>query len=138
MSLPKAGGRKGPKMVGGFPVISSGSKNKFRDQKFTKVVYMTYVLNFPDGDQWNRQEEFSLHDLDHRLKQMIAEHFRTNSEWKLRAQALWKAGECWWKDEMGVEHLILIEEKKRKEKWGVDKADFATFKNETPTGDIIV
>lgn len=128
---------KGAKTIGGIPVISSGKKNKFRDQKWTKVVYMTYVLTFPDGDQWTRQEPFSMHDLDHRLKQMIAEHSRARSEWKLRTMALWKAGECWWKDEAGIEHLILIEDKKRDERWGVTKQDFATFKHGV-TGEEIV
>lgn len=103
--------------------------NKFKDMKRTKVVYMTYVLTFPDGDQWTKQTPFSAHDMDLMLKNMIAEHLRTRSEWYQRCGALWAHGECWWKDEAGVEHLVLIEDKKREERWGVDQKDFGTFKH---------
>lgn len=106
------------------------AKNKFKDMKKTKVVYMTYVLTFPDGEAWQRQQEFSAHDLDLVLKNMIMEHKRDRSEWKLRAEALWRAGECWWKDEAGVEHMILIEDVKRPKKWGVDQKGFAEFKGQ--------
>ena len=113
------------------------ARNKFRDRKHTQLCYMTYVLTFPDGDQWTKQEPFSAHDLAHVLTNMVREHKRLESEWRHRAMALYKAGECWWKDEAGVEHLILIEKEKRKAKdlrWGVDKAGMATFSTETGVG----
>lgn len=103
-----------------------------RNAKFTQLIYMTYVLNFPDGDQWVRQKQLSAHDLEVELKNMIAEHSRDKagraSDWRNRAIALWKVGECWWKDNLGVEHLILIERTKRKEKWGVSKAGMGEIK----------
>lgn len=114
-------------MPGGIKIIRK--KKKVQDEKFSLPFYMTYVLTFPDGDQWTRQEQFMGHELDLKLKNMIIEHRRTNSEWKHRAMALWKAGECWWKDEAGVEHLIMIEKEKREERWGITKEDFATFKH---------
>jgi len=42
------------------------------------------------------------------------------------------AGESWWKDSMGAEHLMLIEGRprpKHKLKWGVSKKDFLTVEN---------
>jgi hypothetical protein len=89
------------------------ARNRLKDKKWTKVIYQTYVLTFPDGDQWVKQQPMSAHDMAFELNKMIAEHRagRLGREWKLRAEALWRAGECWWKDEAGVEHLILIEEK---------------------------
>jgi len=105
------------------------ARNQFRSLRYTQVVYMTYVLTFPGGDQWVKQTPFSAHDLDLHLKNMIAEHKRTRSEWRNRAEALWRAGECWWKDEAGVEHLIMIEKTKRKTRWGVDQEKFAKFKH---------
>lgn len=89
---------------------------------------MTYVLRFPDGDEWVKQREFTTQSLDMELKNMISEHAKDkrgkNLEWKNRAMALWKVGECWWKDSLNVEHLIMIELKKRPShqlKWGVSK-----------------
>ena len=90
---------------------------------------MTYVLTFPDGDQWTKQTPMSTYNMEHDLQNIIREHRRNRSEWYHRAGALYKYGECWWKDEAGVEHLIMFEKKKRKEKWGVDQAGFATFKH---------
>jgi hypothetical protein len=106
-------------------------RNRFKDLKRTKVLFMTYVINFPDGDQWVKQQEFSAHDMAFELNKIIAEHRGSYSgrAWALRCQALWNAGETWWKDNMGVEHLILIEDKKRKNmKWGVTKEDYMTIK----------
>ena len=116
--------------IKGIPVIRKG-RRKVQDQKWNLPVFMTYVLRFPDGEEWVRQEQFSAHELDLKLKNMIAEPGKEKSTLKLRATALWKAGECWWKDEAGVEHLILIEKDKREERWGIDKAGMATFKTET-------
>jgi hypothetical protein len=115
------------------------SRNKFKDKKHTQLLYETYVLTFPDGDVWMKQEPFSAHDMAFKLNQMISEHKagRLGYEWKLRAEALWKAGECWWKDEAGIEHLIIIEPNKRpkaqlkKYEWGRSKVGMADFKTET-------
>ena len=108
--------------------------SKIRGSKFPSLCYMTYVLSFPDGEQWVKQTEFSGHDLDMMLKNMIAEHAKAKNgsgyDWKNRAMALWKVGECWWKQKIDegqyIEHLILIEMKKRPKhqlKWGVSKAN---------------
>lgn len=115
----------------GIPVIRKKGAMKHRDAKHTKLLYMTYVLNFPDGDQWVKQEPFSAHDLAFKLNNIIAEHRGTasDSSWVQRCNALWNAGECWWKDEANMEHLILIEDKKRTDlKWGVSKEDYMTIK----------
>ncbi len=112
--------------IAGIPVVH---RAKYR--QWNLPVYMTYVVTFPDGEQWNRQETFTAHDLDLKLKNMIKEHRRDASAWRMRAMALWKSGETWWKDEAGVEHLILIEEKPRPDKWGINKAGMAEFKVET-------
>lgn len=102
--------------------------NKFRHLKWPKVSYMTYVLSFPDGDQWVKQSPF-VHALEFELNQMIRE--KKTSEWKNRAMALWKTGECWWKDNLGAEHLIILESHKRKEKWGITKAGLGSISTET-------
>lgn len=101
---------------------------RLKSSKFTSVCYMTYVLNFPDGDTWVKQTEFNAHSLEMELKNLMAQHAKDKmgrgSEWRNRAMALWKAGETWWKDNLGVEHLILIESKKRPKhqlRWGIDK-----------------
>lgn len=107
---------------------------KLRGEKRARLVYMTYVLSFPDGDQWVKQEEFMFQDLDLYLRNIMNMYAQskagTGYDWKLRAMALWKSGECWWKDypfgrtEPGIEHLILIEDKKRPKhqlKWGSKK-----------------
>lgn len=106
------------------------SRNKFNALKRTKLLYITYVLMFPDGDQWVKQQQFSAHDLEFELKKIMAEHKGTASDrsWRLRCMALWKAGETWWKDNLNVEHLIMIEDKKRKEKWGVSKKNYMDIK----------
>lgn len=114
------------------------ARNRFKELKRTKVVYMTYVLTFPDTEVWIKQDPFSAHDMAWKLQQMIKEHARTESEWKHRAMALWKAGECWWKDEAGCEHLVMIEDKKRETRWGLNQKGMATFKqieapDESPT-----
>lgn len=105
-------------IAGGIPVV-----RKYKDKKHTKLLYFTYVLSFPDGDQWIKQQQFSAHDLAFELNKIRAEHKYSASgrSWMARTEALWKAGECWWKDNMGVEHLIVIEDQKRPEKWGVSK-----------------
>jgi len=111
---------------GGIPVV-----RKYKDKKHTKLLYMTYVLSFPDGDQWVKQQAFSAHDLSFELNKIRQEHKNTltDSSWRNRTEALWKTGECWWKDEAGVEHLIIIEENKRKNmKWGVSKDGYMDLK----------
>lgn len=114
-------------MAGGLPVIRRRGAIKHRDAKHTKLLYMTYVLSFPDGDQWVKQTPMSAHDMAFELNKILAEHKHSPSgrSWKLRCEALWKVGECWWKDNLGVEHLILIEDKKRENiKWGVSKDNY--------------
>lgn len=108
------------KKIAGIPVI--GARNKYQDLKRPKLLYMTYVLNFPDGEQWIRQRQFA-NDLRWELKEMLKEH--KTGDWKVRIFALWKAGECWWKDNLGVEHLIMIETKKRAHRWGTNKKNMA-------------
>lgn len=114
------------------------ARNRHRDKKWTKVIYMTYVLMFPDGEQWVKQTPMSAHDMAFELKKIMAEHKggRTERDWKIRAEALWRAGECWWKDALNVEHLVMIEDKPRPKhqlKWGVDQKGLGTFKTETGT-----
>jgi hypothetical protein len=112
------------------------ARNKFRDLKRTKLLFLTYVLTFPDGEYWMKQQEMSAHDMMFELKKIIAQHRRQKSEWKDRAMAIWRCGECWWKDEAGVEHLIMLEDKrrpKRELRWGVNQAGFANFRTETGT-----
>lgn len=104
----------------------------YRDRKFNTILYMTYILTFPDGDVWMKQTQM-VNDLAWNLTQMCAE--KKTSEWKSRAMALFHKNECWWKDNMGVEHLILIEDKPRsrfelsKYQWGVSKDGFAKIEN---------
>lgn len=102
-------------------------KKSYQDLKTPKLLYMTYILTFPDGDVWVRQRPMA-NDLRWELKEMLKEH-RKNFEWKNRVMALWKAHECWWKDNMGVEHLVMIEERKRPHKWGVSKEGMAELKH---------
>jgi len=108
--------------------------SKIKGSKWDLPCFMTYVLSFPDGDQWVKQTQMTMKSLDMHLKNMIAEHSQDKKgrsmDWKNRAMALWKAGECWWKDNLGVEHLILIEAKKRPShqlKWGVSKKNMGTI-----------
>lgn len=98
---------------------------KLKGAKHSGTAYMTYVLSFPDGDQWVKQTPFQNFEIDRILRNMIAEHSRAKKgqawEWKNRAMALWKTGETWWMDNLGVEHLILLELKPRPShqlKWG--------------------
>lgn len=118
-------------MNSGRDVIS-----KVKNGKWTAVVYMTYVLNFPDGEQWVKQTPFNAHSLEMEIRNMIKEHAKQKGgrahEWKNRAMALWKVGECWWKDSLNVEHLILIENKKRPStqlRWGVSKKGMSEIKH---------
>lgn len=112
------------KKIMGIPVI--GSHNKFQDRKkFQKLLYCTYSLQFPDGEQWIKQRPLA-HDLRWELKEMLKEH--KTGDWKNRVYALWKCGECWWKDNLGVEHLIVIEETKRMERWGTKRKDVGDIK----------
>lgn len=104
-------------------------RKQYRDLKFPKLLYMTYVLTFPDGDVWVKQTEM-VNDLAWNLQQLVAE--KKTSEWKTRALALYHANECWWKDALNVEHLILIEETKRPPhqlRWGVSKEGLAEIKS---------
>lgn len=94
-------------------------KKSYQDLERPKLLYMTYILTFPDGDVWIKQRPLA-HDLRWEMQQTFKEHAK-NSEWKNRVMALWRAHECWWKDNLNVEHLILIEEKKRMTKWGTSK-----------------
>ena len=78
----------------------------------------------------------SAHDLAFELKKIIASKGLRKDDWKDRAMAIWKAGECWWKDEAGVEHLMMLENKrrpKRELRWGVNQPGFANFRTETGT-----
>lgn len=100
---------------------------KLKSSKFTRVVYMVYVLRFPDGDEWVRERPMSAHDLAFEIRQMILQHKKSSTEWKKRADALWMVGECWWKDSLGVENLIFVSGKpqpKHRLKWGVSKKGF--------------
>lgn len=105
------------------------ARNKYRGLRHTKLLYLTYVLTFPDGDRWVKQNPMTAHQMDVELKNMMLEHGKKDkSEWRDRAMALWKCGECWWKDNLGAEHLMLIEEKKRVTSWGADKKGLGTIK----------
>lgn len=106
------------------PKIPKIIRNKWKSLRTPKVLYFTYVLNFPDGDVWVKQRPF-VQELEWEMKEMLKES--RHPEWKNRVFALWTAGECWWKDNLDVEHLILIEDKKRREKWGVSKEGLATI-----------
>lgn len=116
--------------------------SKLKNSKWNLPCYMTYVLRFPDGDEWVKQTQFTAHSLDLELKNMIAEHSKNklsdrSRDWKNRAMALWKAGECWWKDSLGVEHLILVENKKRPShqlRWGVSKKGIGSIARTDETG----
>lgn len=118
------------------PVVIA--RNKYRGSKHTKLIYMTYVLTFPDGDQWVKQRAMSAHDMAFELTEIIKQHKNSHSgrDWRLRCEALWRAGECWWKDNLNVEHLILLEDKKRPKhqlKWGTDVEGLFSFRTETGT-----
>lgn len=106
--------------------------SKIRGSRFPSLCYMTYVLSFPDGEQWVKQTEFTGHDLDMYLKNLINEHKNAKDgsgyDWKLRAMALWKSGETWWKQKIDagqyIEHLMMVELRKRPShqlKWGISK-----------------
>lgn len=115
-----------------IPKPKTNKISKLRSAIGRGRTYLTYVLTFPDGDVWVKQTPLA-QDLEWEITRLIKEKKGTHSatEWRYRAIALWKAGETWWKDNMGVEHLMMIEQKKRAEKWGVSKEGLATFSTET-------
>ena len=85
-----------------------------------RMYYLTYFLMFPDGDTWVTQRPVA-NDLDVEIKNIIYGHSKKQDEWKERARMLWKFGDVWWKDKMGVEHRMVVETQKRNEKWGTGK-----------------
>lgn len=106
--------------------IAKTARNRFQEEKGGKLLYMTYVLTFPDGDVWIKQRSL-VQEMRWEMKEALKEHGK-RWEWKNRIMALWKHGECWWKDNLGVEHLILIEKQKRMEKWGLKKEGIGEVK----------
>ena len=116
--------------------------SKIKNSKWDIPCFVTYVLRFPDGDQWVKQTPFTAKSLDLYLKNMIAEHSRDRkgrgSEWRDRAMALWKGRRMLeWKDNLKVEHLMIIEVKKRPSsqlRWGVSKKGIGTVNRTDETG----
>lgn len=113
-------------------VINRTRQQQFRELKRAQVLHFNYTLVFPDGDVWKKTTPF-VNDLAWNLQQLINEKTsfksETNekSEWRDRALALWNNNECWFKDKMGVEHIIRIEERPissvelKLYQWGVKK-----------------
>jgi len=76
------------------------------------VRYFTYFVIFPgDNDYWVDQTPF-VHDLQFQLKQTA---WRNDPQ---KCSDLLKKGETTWKDNNGVTHRVVIEEKQRPRKWG--------------------
>lgn len=83
---------------------------------------------FPDGDIWIEQRPM-VDSLDLELQNMMKEHNKKDkSEWADRARKLWTKGDVWWKDKMGVEHRMVIENTKRRKRWGSDKKGMGSHK----------
>jgi len=86
-------------------------------EKSLEVRYFTYWLIFPGDkkeDYWVDQVPF-IHDLQFELK---------NSRWAKdpnKCRDLLMKGETHWKDQNGVEHRVVIEDKERPRKWGIKR-----------------
>lgn len=88
-------------------------------EKSYETRYLTYWLIFPSntlkGDFWVRQIPF-IHDLQFEMQNWKGINKDPNVMNKLL-----KKGEAHWKDHNGVEHRLVIEDKKRPEKWGIQR-----------------
>lgn len=88
---------------------------KFRaikDHTPGKVRYLTYYLEFPDGDTWCDQIKF-VHPLSFELQR---------TRWYKHEPGIYRdlmaKGEGSFKDQNGVRHIIKVEEIERPRKWG--------------------
>jgi hypothetical protein len=76
--------------------------------------YITYQLEFPDGEVWTDQEPF-WGPLDTYLK--LTQFAKTPH---ICAELLTK-GETYWKDQHGTFHIISVEANQRPRKWGTKR-----------------
>lgn len=87
-------------------------------RKFPKLRYWTYTLMFPDGDVWVDQKPM-VESFDVECLNMIAGH-HDKALWSARMRQLRLRGFVSWKDAHKVEHLVVIENTKRRKRWGTD------------------
>jgi hypothetical protein len=78
--------------------------------------YFTYIVIFPNGQEWIKQEPL-VHDLEWHLHQMAREH-KDEWDWKHYLNDLFKKREASWRDRLGIRHIIKIETTKRNTVWG--------------------
>lgn len=91
---------------------------KFEQKTYGRVRYITYFMHFPSSggeDYWVDQRPL-VHDLNFEIQNMKGLNKDPD-----KVRKLLKNGECSWKDHNGVTHQVVIEEKKRARKWGIQR-----------------
>lgn len=88
---------------------------KFERKTYGRVRYITYYLIFGDNDYWVDQRPL-VHDLAFEIGNMKG--IKKDPD---KVSKLLKNGECSWKDHNGIWHRIVIEEKQRPRKWGIQR-----------------
>lgn len=89
--------------------------------------YFTYIVIFPNGVEWCRQEPL-IHDLEWHLKRLGAEH-KKDWDWRHYLNDVFRKHEAQWVDKMGIKHILKLEDKKRDRNWGSNDTGLSTFKH---------
>lgn len=79
-----------------------------------QIRYWTYILEFPDGEQWQKSIPF-VHPLDYELKHT------TFGKIPDLARSILSKGEASWKDQNGVGHHVRIDTEAKPVRWGKPK-----------------
>lgn len=91
-------------------------RKRFEHKVIGRVRYITYYLIFPgDNDYWVDQRPL-IHDINFEIQNMKAINKDPD-----KVKKILKNGEVSWKDHNGVTHRIVIEEKERPRKWGIQR-----------------